>query len=137
MIKFSRLRFANIKLLRSFCPGTAAASRCLNTLKMPSVTAFCKFLVGSLTTARHGSCLRVHSCRKHKLLIGCDRQAVHFWKLLHLRSSGGPEYELTGKAAPAPEADEGGKGGVPVVDPVVLVQVVRAGKPLPTQLQHK
>jgi hypothetical protein len=60
-----------------------------------------------------------------------------FGELLHHRSSGGPEYELTGKAAPAPEADEGRKGGVPVVDPVVLVQMVGAGKPLPAQLKHK
>jgi hypothetical protein len=58
-------------------------------------------------------------------------------ELLHHSSSGGPEYELTGKAAPAPEADEGGKGGVPVVDPVVLIQVVGAGKPLSAQLKHK
>jgi hypothetical protein len=66
--------------------------------------------------------------------------AVHFLEAaarLTDSSSGGPEYELTGKAAPAPEADEGGKGGVPVVDPVVLVQMVGAGKPLPAQLQHK
>jgi hypothetical protein len=84
----------------------------------------------------NGSCLRVLAAERTSCRLAAIGK-LSIGELLHDSSSGCPEYELTGKAAPPPKADEGGKGGVPVVDPVVLVQVVRAGKPLPAQLQHK
>ncbi len=52
-------------------------------------------------------------------------------------SSGSLEDQLAGEGAASSEADEAGEGGegVPAVYPVVLVQMVRAGEPFPTQLK--